>query len=241
MISRLVNEMPWDSSFFGKKIGELHINHASPDTIGESVEQAKNDGFRYLLCKVALPDTSIIMALETNGFYLADIAVTWHINMLNRRGQETTPRESAADIRLSTERDIPMAGAMAKSMFIDSRFYNDPFFTKEEADKLYQAWIENSIRGINAHAVFLMPDAGFIALKKTGEITGEIALIGVIQKMQGQQIGRKLVNKAFNWFKSEGISNIFVKTQLRNIRAMNFYAGLGFKIKGYSITFGNIL
>ena len=144
-------------------------------------------------------------------------------------------------IRRADHNDIPMAREIAKSLFLYSRFYDDPFFTVEEADNLYQKWIENSIRGNTANIVFLIPHVGFIACRRLKDAMGEIVLIGVRTAKQRQNIGRALIFVAMDWFKSEGISIVSVKTQLKNIPALNFYSRLGFWIKEYSMVFGNIL
>ena len=102
-------------------------------------------------------------------------------------------------LRPATEEDIPAARELVTSLFLNSRFYNDPFFSKEEADRLYQTWIENSIRGLAAHAVFLIPDAGVITCRKLDATTGDILLIGVAE--QRQNLGRELILAAMDWFK----------------------------------------
>jgi len=179
--------------------------------------------------------------LEAKGFYLTDITITWTIALLDEHNNEAACCKTTPSARPAIVQDVPMSRDMAKSLFLDSRFYNDPFYTKEEADNLYQTWIENSIRGITAHAVFLIPDGGFITCRKLELNTGEIGLIGVRREMQRQELGKRLTLTAMGWFRSEGCSEVKVKTQLRNIAAMNFYSRLGFTIKEYSLIFGNIL
>jgi len=229
--------MSWDSAFFRRKIGALHIDYTPPDLIKACLAQARKEGFRYLLCKVASHNISVTRILEAEGFYLTDIAVIW----IRERLDNTHDFQSLHNARFATEQDIPMAREMAKSLFLHSRFYNDPFYSKEEADNLYQTWIENSIKGLAAHAVFLIPDKGFITCSKLEHNTGNIDLIGVRKDFQRRDIGKQLLLTALDWFYSQGISKVRVKTQLRNVPALNFYSRLGFTIIEYSLTFGIIL
>jgi len=229
--------MSWDSAFFGRKIGALHIDYMQPESITESLAQARKDAFHYLLCKVDSHNISVTRILEAAGFYLTDIAVIWLYEMLDN----TVDYQLTRNARLATERDIPMAREMVKSLFLQSRFYNDPFYSKEEADNLFQTWIENSIKGLAAHAVFLISDKGFITCRRVENNTGEIGLIGVKKDFQRRDIGKQLLLTALSWFHSQGISKVKVKTQLRNVPALNFYSALGFTITEYSLTFGIIL
>ncbi|MBI4680394.1 MAG: GNAT family N-acetyltransferase [Nitrospirae bacterium] len=125
--------------------------------------------------------------------------------------------------------------------FLESRFYNDPFFSKEEADKLYQTWMENSVKKKAADIVFCIPDVGFITCKKNVTNIGEIGLVGVKKDFRGKAVGTALMKEAITWFKSQDINLVSVRTQLKNIDAMNFYLKLGCYVKGYDIVFAKIL
>src|SRR4030042_6111447 len=121
---------------------------------------------------------------------------------MKNREKDSIIRES---IKVATYEDIPMLKRTIKSLFLESRFYNDPFFSKQDADKLYQAWIENSVKGHAADIVFCISHTGFVACKKSpplpqsnpptspfskggqrgitkggqGRFSGEIILIGI--------------------------------------------------------------
>ena len=231
----LISELSWDSSFFGRKIGELNIDGAQLHMIEEALTRARKDNFSYLHCKVSIHDSCLTRGLESNGFYLTDVAVTWRLN------RYITDYKSNVHVRPASESDIPMARELVTSLFLNSRFYNDPFFKKKEAERLYQTWIDNSIRGLAADAVFLIPDAGLITCRKKEEKTGQIVLVGVRKEMRRKKYGEELVHTALDWFKSEGLLAVNATTQLRNIAAMNFYSRLGFAIKEYYLIFGNIL
>ena len=248
----MIKELTWDSAFFNRKMGELVIPSNEPTKIEGAIRKAQEHGFQYLTCRIENQDTSFIRLLESLGFYLSDIGVTSAIEtdkfLSNppippfgkggRRGILKGVRES---IKVATYKDIPMLKRMIKALFLESRFYNDPFFSKQEADKLYQAWIENSVKGLVADVVFCIHHTGFVTCRKAGQGSGEIVLIGIKRGRRGKGFGTALVGQAMEWFKAQGIKTVSVRTQLKNLNAVNFYLRLGFSIKEYDLVFGNIL
>jgi dTDP-4-amino-4,6-dideoxy-D-galactose acyltransferase len=238
----MINELKWDSEFFGKKIGELTLDFESLPQSEAFIGKAKEDGFKYITCKLQSQQANIIRALELFGFHLSDIGVTWAVETEQFIYKNvTTNFEIRKSIAVATDKDIPMLKEIAKSLFGDSRFYSDPFFSKEEADNLYQTWVENSVKGAVADIVFCIPDKGFITCKKSKNNSGEIVLIGIRKDCRGEGFGLSLVEKAIKWFITQSINHVSVRTQLKNLNAMNFYVKLGFRIEGYDIVFGKIL
>lgn len=144
-------------------------------------------------------------------------------------------------IQAATADDIPELKKLIKPLFLESRFYSDPFFSKKDADNLYLAWIENSVNGEAADAVLHVPRTGFITCKKSGRNSGQIVLVGVKKGMRGRGVGTNLVREAMVWFKGHNISLVSVRTQLKNVEALNFYIRLGFLVRGYDLMFGRIL
>ena len=156
-------------------------------------------------------------------------------------GQREILKGLRESIKVATYKDIPGLKKIATSLFSESRFYRDPFFSKEEADKLYQTWIENSVKGAAADIVFWIPRRGFITCKKSGEHSGEIVLLGIKKSFRGKGCGTALVKESMIWFHAQDIPSITVRTQVKNLGALNFYLKLGFSLRGYDIVFGNIL
>jgi len=237
----MVKKLPWDSIFFNKQIGELIITSYSLSGIKHAIEKAKADGFKYIICKSKLQKTSLIHILESLHFYLADIGITLEIETDSFLFNKHALPPARQSIKIAVEKDIPELNKVARSLFIDSRFYNDPFFSKKEADSLYQAWIENSVKGIAADRVFWLPRKGFVICKKSDGNKGKIVLIGIRKGLRNKGIGTMLLEEAITWFKNEGLTAVTVRTQWRNINAMNFYLKSGFFIKESDIVFARIL
>jgi dTDP-4-amino-4,6-dideoxy-D-galactose acyltransferase len=237
----MIKELKWDSELIKRKIGVLTIDAGSLSCLGNTLKQAGKEGFQYIICKLASQDTEVIRALESEGFYLTDIGATFGI-----KTSEFLDRNKNRDFKISgsittaTREDIPALKKLITSLFTESRFYHDPFYGKDEADNLYRAWIENSVKGREADVVFCIPRTGFISCKKTGKHSGKIVLLGVRKGRRGKGYGSALLSTAMEWFAGQGTDFVSVRTQLKNLKGMNFYLRFGFLIKEYDLIFAKI-
>jgi len=238
----MLRELKWDSDFFKKKIGELIVDPESPPKLSSILKKAKERRFQYIICKLHTQHIPFIKALESSGFYLSDVGVTWEFMLKDFNLPYINKRAYAkVSITTATGKDISMLKRLVTSLFRESRFYNDPFFSKREANRLYRAWIENSVKRKEADIVYIAPEVGFVTCKKVSANRGEIILIGIKKGFRGKGIGKTLLGAAFNWAKTHNLNSLRARTQLRNLIAMNFYAKSGFYIKDYDFVFAKIL
>lgn len=228
----MIKELAWDSAFFKRKIGIL-TNAPSDEVLRKLIRKARKDEYLYLTCRLKLNDVSEIQILEKSGFYLTDIGVVWE----RRPDADFRPAISVTEASI---KDAAMLKKISGGLFKDSRFYNDPFFSYNEAEKLYKAWINSSFNDRKIK-VFHVAKKGFITCKKLSRGRGDIPLIGVIAGDQGKGIGSSLLYRALEWFRMAGIKSVTVRTQVNNVTAMNFYKGLGFSVKYVDATMGLIL
>lgn len=224
--------MTWDSTFFKRKIGRLS-RVPSEHLLPKLIDEARKDNYQYLTCRFMLSRMSEVQILEKYGFYMTDLGVVWE-------RKTSAISQTLVPVREASIKDMAVLKKMGNGFFRDSRFYNDPFFTCDEADRLYHAWLRNSLLDSNIQ-VFVVARKGFVTCKRLSRKKGDIPLVGVITAEQGKGIGRSLIYKALDWFKKEGIRTVTVRTQANNARAMNFYQGLGFIVKYVDATLGKIL
>lgn len=233
----MIEPLEWDTAFFGRRIGVLTGGLRSADAIAAAMTAARAGGFEYVQCRPPVDDAAAIRALTRAGFYLTDVGATW----TGASGVSTSHEAGGHVARLADERDIPWLEADAVQFFRLSRFYHDPFFSIADADRLHAAWIANSVRGLAAAAVWVVPDVGFVTCKLLADGGGEVGLIGVRPDARGRGAGRALMAVALGWFRSRGVSVVKVKTQVRNLPAMNFYHRLGFDLQSTDLTMGCVL
>lgn len=234
----MIEPLHWDSEFFGRKIGAV-TRSWTPDGVKADVASARAQGYDYLVSRPPVENAAAIRALEQAGFYLTDLGVTWFSDV--KAYLDRADRAAAAAARHATEADIPWLSLTASHLFPLSRFYHDPFYSKADADRLHEAWLANSVRGQAADAVMLIPGAGFVTCKLAKDGAGEIVLIGVVDGARMRGAGRGLMTAALEWLAAKGVATVRVKTQVKNLRAMNFYHRLGFDLHGTDMTMGCIL
>ncbi len=228
----MIRELTWDSQFFKRKIGRL-TKVPPDDVLQKLIRRALKENYLYLTCRFDLTSISTIQHLEKHGFYMTDLGVVWE-----RRSDPLL--EPMILVRGADIKDAPMLKKISRGLFKNSRFYNDPFFTNDEAARLYRAWIDNSLKDKEIKT-FVVEKKGFITCKRLSKNKGDIPLVGVTAGQQGKGIGGSLVYQALNWFKAVGVKTVTVRTQANNLAAMNFYAGVGFRVKYTDVTMGLIL
>jgi ribosomal protein S18 acetylase RimI-like enzyme len=227
----VIEEIAWDTLFFGRKIGRIRPRPSVAE-IQKALARAREERFSYLTCRLNAVEIAAIQALEGEGFYLTDFSLVFE------RGLEglTRPLQTA---RPATPEDSAAIGRIAEGLFRTGRFYHDPFFTAEEARRVYRAWAENSLKEA-ADKVFLIDGKGFVSCK-ISDGRGEIPLIGVSAGHRGKGTGSDLMRSALAWFKERSAASVKVRTQAVNLPAIAFYERLGFRVSSADVTMGKIL
>lgn len=233
----MVEALAWDSDFFGRRIGAI-TGTWTAESVAHDLAAARQQGYDYLISRPPVEDAAAVRALEHGGFYLTDLGVTWFTSV--KQYLRDADRPSAA-ARHATEADIPWLQGAAVSLFPLSRFYHDPFYSRADADRLHAAWLANSVRGQAADAVLMIPDSGFVTCKIAKDGAGEIVLIGVVGGARQRGAGRALMTAALDWFATRSVATVRVKTQVKNLQAMNFYHRLRFDLHSTDMTMGCIL
>jgi dTDP-4-amino-4,6-dideoxy-D-galactose acyltransferase len=226
MAGEVCRYLPWDSEFFGVRIGSVLPHRLDAKTVAAIRAFRREERIDCLYLLADLSDAETIRRAEDEGFRIVDLRVT-----LERRGALLKTAEPANGVRIrpAEERDLPLLQALARENHVDSRFYYDGHFPRERCDALYATWIENAVRG-EADRV-LVPEVdgravGYITCHREGP--PRIGLLGVGPAAQGKGLGGRLIREALAWFAGEGIERVSVVTQGRNVRAQRAYQREGF-------------
>ena len=229
----LLQLLEWDSAFFGSRIARLHANRLDPDLLRQTEDwcRAARIDCLYFLADADHDDT--VLLAEAAGFHLVDLRLTFDRKLaappMTGIYQPATP-----DIRLATAADIPQLRAMAGANHHDSRFYFDRRFPRALCDELYATWVEKSCTGYADALLVADRDGtavGYLSCHLRPEQCGQIGLVGMHESMQGQGLGRKLVDESLRWFSSAGATRVEVVTQGRNAAAQRLYQQAGFKTR----------
>jgi len=155
--------LPWDSEFFGYGVARLngifplsapwHRPMADSRVAVEWLcEEAARRDVTYLFAVVDPRDLSTTRALGESGFALIETRF-YHFGQIDQPVfTERLP------VRKATENDIPsLAKAASGTVNIYDRFHADPFITEQDALRLMEKWVEQSVTGQLADVV-IVPD-----------------------------------------------------------------------------------
>lgn len=216
----------WLSEVFGYDVFKAHLeNNETLDSKSIFPKELPKRAFYY--AKTPVTAVSQIGDLTNAGFRVVDVNVTFE-----RQPENVASAENiiVRDVKPEDETDILK---IAETSFLYSRFHLDPYVSKELADKIKREWIANYIRKRRGERLLVAEvngkPAGFLAELATNENVGVIDLIGVDKTMQGQGIGKRLVQFHIN-DAMEKYSSLLVGTQIANIPSMRLYQTCGYEI-----------
>ncbi len=225
--------LPWDSQFFGVRIARVLPGRLSPGLIERILVWCQEQAIACLYFLADSDHDETVSLAEAHGFHLVDIRLTLQWDARNQ--QEITTSNGAAVLRPFQAGDLPVLQAIAGDSYHDSRFYFDGHFAPEACDLFYATWIKNSCEGYADQVLVTEQEGqpvGFITCHlpngQGNPALGQIGLVGVAAQARGSGLGRMLVNGALDWFQQQGISQVQVVTQGRNLAAQRLYQRCGF-------------
>lgn len=220
--------LTWDSDFFGQRIARLSRTRLTPATVAEADAWCVEQCIDCLYFLADSNDDETVRLAENHGFHLVDLRLT----LTRRIAPQQQVFTSAHDcIRFCRDFDIPFLKDIARSNHLDTRFYFDRNFQRSKCDELYSVWIENSCNGF-ADAVLVVGQndvaAGYLTCHLKEKNSGQIGLVGIGPSSQGKGFGAKLIEESLRWFAAQGVEQVEVVTQGRNVPAQRLYQKNGF-------------
>lgn len=227
--------LPWDSEFFGVRIGRLAMNRL--DAVRWiSVEAWCRDNAVECLYFLADPsEDETARTAEKNQFRMVDIRLTLEYCLsatVPVTADSTVEKFDSLLISRSCSPDeLDALADIARTSHRDSRFYHDGNFSRARCDDLFETWLRKSMSGL-AKVVFIASirscPIGYITCNCLDGKTAQIGLFGIAAAFRGAGIGRQLLGSAAAWARGEGLEVLTVVTQGRNIDAQRFYQYNGF-------------
>lgn len=237
MMSKYVDNLPWDSEFFSVPIGRINIKQIDENSIDLILQAAVSAGIRCLYFEADPNDLRTVLTAETHGFHLVDVRVVLEYPFIDRPAPSsrfTAPSE----LKINTARtsDLPRLEEISEQVGEYSRYTFDDKFTEAQGKLLYRTWIQNSMSGLSD--VVLTARWGSEENEAIGLITcaqkngmGHIQLAGVHHSFRQKGVGTGLVQAALDWSKGQNVSKMQVVTQARNVPAQRLYQQMGFFTK----------
>lgn len=220
-------ELRWDTEYFGYKSAKVILkSRLTPKDKNDLLDIMKLYDFVTIQNEENLPYNNNWIGEETSAF-LVDINCQFLKEDVdfNIKDSEFT---IISDNFFKNEDII----RIAKSSFVFSRFYNDPYLNSDKTKTLYTNWVENSFEKTGKYFVRYMNSdqiLGFLLFTLDKALsTATIELLAVDSAFKGRQVGKTLIGQLEAFLKKESINLIKVGTQLNNIDAMNFYKSCGY-------------
>lgn len=209
----------WETDFFQRPIAKLEFTAPIGAPPAAQLVQVK----------LAANELDKIAYVQQQGFQLVEGEVDFCLNL--QKNAAFAPAVSA--VQTATESDIPALRALFGNAFPTSRF-RAPWFSAAENQRFYQTWIEKAVKGEFDHLCLVLKDPsgalqGGISLRLTNG-QARVGLLAVSPAFQGQGIAKKLLFAAIDWAQAQQAEQLWIATQISNLRAIHLYQSLGTRI-----------
>ena len=224
--------LDWDSNFFSKKSYNLDISKSNFNPNKNFIESFEND-FSDCFTSIKLDtnyDYKYVKFLQECDFKYIDTEVALKLNDNNM--------VHIGDDRFKIQKigenfDLPYEEL--GSSFSLTRFHTDPNIDNSKADLLWIEYLKNFIPSKNKYIYVAKMEGecvGVILINMFNKVAN-ISYIAVIEEYRSFGVGKKLIQKIISDFSDFEIKT---GTQVKNIKALNFYIQNGFAISNtYSI------
>jgi dTDP-4-amino-4,6-dideoxy-D-galactose acyltransferase len=220
----LVEQLHWDSSFFGFPIGRIKSRVTASD-IELATREADDRKLRCVYLLAPAGDDTLICSAQEHGFRVRDIRVELE--------RPVVGHPIAMDgLRRGQIEDLLPLAQIARERFLTTRFFADKRFPPERSADLYVEWLRKGLMGAPDRQTLVNEDlTGFIICHlDPSSSMGKIELIGVAAGASGQGLGSALTAAAEAAFADASLDTALVVTQGSNIVAQRLYQRLGYRI-----------
>jgi dTDP-4-amino-4,6-dideoxy-D-galactose acyltransferase len=233
--------LEWDSHFFGFAIARVIADQLALDEVGRIDQWCMKNTVRCLYFFTDADDYATAQAVAAGNFMLVDCRMTYQHPAHGPHDGHTARCVPQAHIRPFRPDDFDALCSLAGRCFVDSRFYYDEHFPREQCSRLYQEWIRKSCDADDTLVLVAEREgtlAGFITCQVQGSGRhGNIGLIGVSPHARGTGLGHALLTEAKEYFALQDIDLITVVTQARNIAAQRLYQRCGFTLDSFQLCY----
>lgn len=195
----------WETDFFNKKFGSLTLNNGTENISNENLNKGLDemltaaDQSQFALIELVLEvkKINLIPLLEEKGFRLVDTKISYMTLIHKEKPHDKYPENGK--VRLATRSDLPdlldlTHNTLTYNPEFFSRFKNPKYFTEEESEKYYAAWIKNTLT--DPDSLFAVYEhnqkaVGFFIYKYSGVREGKPVFKGILTAVAPAYRGNK--------------------------------------------------
>jgi dTDP-4-amino-4,6-dideoxy-D-galactose acyltransferase len=219
----LVEQLDWDSLFFGLPIGRV-AGTATAEDISAAVHEALDRELDCIYLLASADDDTLIESAQEHGFTVREIRVE-----LERlvRGHAL----GIEGLRIGLPEDLSRFEQVARERFRTTRFFADKRFPPDRSEALYVEWLRRGLNDRAQRRVLVTADAsGFVVCHlDIDSQLGRIELIGVAANASRRGLGNALMAGAGTLFKEASLNTAMVVTQGHNVPAQRLYQSHGYR------------
>jgi ribosomal protein S18 acetylase RimI-like enzyme len=206
--------LPWDTEFFGLRIGDAGIEGAGG--LDEAIGWARDARVDCLYVRIPAADVETITAATRAGARLVDLRVVLEL-------QEVSHLTEAAGVRPAVEADREQLHAAAADLAGESRFSRDPRFERRRVEDMYRIWLDQCL----ADGVVAIAGEGAAFVAGRGVEPAVLELVYVAPEARGRGLAANALVGALTEL---GAVSARVATQAGNVAANRLYQRLGFRV-----------
>jgi ribosomal protein S18 acetylase RimI-like enzyme len=235
---------PFDSGLLDLTIGRAFLpdgvaGPAQQRLLQELAARADAAGYDQLIRRVDASSFQDIWALESNGYLLMDVGVTFGRRFTGPYEPQASPH---VDVRPAVPEDVEQLLGTMLDVPWGSRYEADPAYDRDAVRDLQARWLRNSLAGRADHVLIGHVDgrpAGYVTcrfVEEDGEHIGDIDLVGTVPAFRGRGVAATIVDHSLAWF-SERVALVTVRTQATNTIAAGVYERAGMTLRHSDMTF----
>ncbi len=232
-ILSLVDQMKWDSEYFGFPVAILNTFRLTKPIVRFAMQFCEKRSIRLLQYLCDCHDRNSVLMAERYGFNFTDMRLTFE-RFLDRHflGSEL-PDGYTFDI--GRKSDIKRLMQIADGLYKAGRYHFDTNFPRDKVRLFYQDWVRKAVLALFDDIAYVLRHGenpvGFCTVKFDPCARARIRLVGLDPAFSGMRLGEIMLGCTLKSLCERGVRYVQVSTQGRNYPAQRMYQKAGFVTK----------
>ena len=234
-------ESNWDTAIFGAPVFTIDrievLGDGALHDANEFLVQLGAVGARMSSCRLPHDRLRESMLLEDMGFRFIEMI---YQPLLDGLATAVWPQVPPMVVTQAALADLPALLAIAGSAFSNERFHVDPRLPREAGDRRYQNWVRSAMDHPRQRLQALRDGTdvvGFFVTELMDDGTCYWHLNAIAPQAQGRGIGRRAWSTMLASARDAGATRVRTSVVARNVRVLNLYSALGFRLEPPAMTF----